>query len=130
MSFQARLRSLSAMLKAPLFLFILMGTFSTCVMYLLYIVLNFLLPYQMSYLISYVVTVVLSYVLNTRYVFKRNMSWRTFIQFPLVYVIQYVMGALSLEILVRLGFSVTFAPCIILIVLLPLTFVLSKIILM
>ena len=115
-------------LATQIFRFVLMGTVSTATMFGIYIILNLMLNYQVSYLISYVVTVVFSYVLNTRFVFKIPMSWQTFLQFPLVYVVQYVSSAIGLEILVRLGFSVTIAPLITIVLLLPVTYLLSRLI--
>ncbi len=108
--------------------FIFMGALSTATMFGIYVALNLILNYQISYLISYVLTVVFSYVLNTRYVFKIPMSWKTFLQFPFVYVVQYVGSAIGLEVLVRFGFSVTMAPLITIVLLLPVTFFLSRLI--
>ena len=117
-------------LATQIFRFILMGTLSTAVMFGIYVTLNLILNYQISYLISYVLTVVFSYVLNTRYVFKIPMSWKTFLQFPIVYVVQYVSSAIGLGILVRLGFSVTIAPLITIVLLLPVTYFLSRLIML
>lgn len=119
------LRTLIAM---QIFRFILSGTLSTAVMYGIYLVLNLILNYQVSYFISYVATVIFSYVLNAYFVFKIPMSWKTFMQFPLVYVVQYVCSAIGLEILVRLGVSETIAPLIAIVFLLPLTYFLSRLI--
>lgn len=110
--------------------FTLMGAISTTIMYLFYILLNIYLPYQWSYFISYIVTVILSYVLNCYLVFHTPMSIKTFLQFPLVYVVQYVMSALGIEIFVRLGMSATYAPLIVIISILPLTFVLSRLVIL
>lgn len=108
--------------------FIFMGTISTAAMFGIYVVLNLILNYQVSYFISYVLTVVLSYILNTRFVFNIPMSWKTFFQFPIVYVVQYISSAIGLEILVRMGFSVTIAPLITIVLLLPVTYFLSRLI--
>ena len=108
--------------------FVLMGALSTGAMYGIYIALNHVVHYQVSYFISYILTVVLSYFLNTRYVFKVATSWKTFLQFPLVYVVQYVGGAVLLEVLVHFGFSIDLAPLLSMALLLPLTFWLSRLI--
>lgn len=116
------------LVATQLFSFILMGSLSTALMFGIYVTLNLFLNYQISYLISYALTVVFSYALNTRFVFKIPMSWKTFLQFPFVYVVQYVSSAAGLEILVRLGFSVTIAPLITIVLLLPVTYFLSRLI--
>ena len=62
------------------------------------------------------------------FVFKKEVSLKTFIRFPLIYVVQYVLGAILLEILVRLGFSVTYSPLLIIMLLLPVTYILNRIV--
>jgi len=106
--------------------FMIANGFSTLVMFGLYLVLNFVLKYQISYFISYVVTVILSYVLTSVFVFKTKMSWQSFMAFPMIYVFQYVTSAIALEVLVRLGFSVTYVPLFVIVLLLPLTYLLSR----
>jgi putative flippase GtrA len=86
--------------------------------------------YQYAYALSYAIGIVLAYYLNTLFVFRTPTSFRTFLQFPLVYVVQYLAGAALLEGFVRwFSLDPTLASLIIVIVLLPLTFVLSKVLL-
>jgi putative flippase GtrA len=103
-----------------------MGTLSTVIMFLIYVMLNHFFHYQISYLVAYIVTVALSYVLNSRFVFKTPMSLKTFLQFPMVYVVQYFGTALGLEVMVHLRFSVTLSPLIVTLLLMPLTYWLSR----
>lgn len=110
--------------------FMITGSLSTLMMLGVYVLLNLVMKYQISYLIAYVFTVIVSYFLNTLFVFKTPVSLSSFLQFPLVYLVQYIAGALLLEVFVRLGFSVTFAPLVIIILLLPVTFWLSRIVMM
>ncbi len=117
------------LVRSQVSLFLLMGAISTFVMFEIYVVLNRFMHYQLSYLIAYVVTVFLSYYLNSRFVFKSKMSWQTFLRFPVVYIVQYAGSALGLEILVRFGFSVTFAPILMIMLMIPITFLLSRFIL-
>jgi len=105
--------------------FALSGTVSTILMFGIYVVLNNFINYQLSYLISYVIAVIALYFMNT-IVFKSSISINTFLAFPIIYLLQYLIGAALLEIIVRLGFSVTFAPILAVILLLPLTFFLNK----
>jgi len=123
------MKAIRAFVKSQIFLFMLMGTLSTLVMLGLYMLLNMIVQYQIAYFLSYVVTVIVSYFLNTLFVFKKPISLRTFLQFPIVYIVQYIISALMLEVMVHIGFSVTYAPVLIIILLLPLTFFLSRLVL-
>ncbi|TIG84055.1 hypothetical protein DI110_12255 [Legionella pneumophila] len=58
--------------------------------------------------------------------FKKSISFQNFFEFPLIYLLQYLVGAASLELIVRLGFSVTFAPLLIVVILLQVTFILNR----
>ena len=87
------------------------------------------MTYQYAYLIAYCLSVVALYFMNTLFVFKKSISLHTFLQFPLIYLLQYAIGAISLEFLVRLGCPVNYAPVVIVIVLLPVTFVLNRLVL-
>ena len=58
------------------------------------------------------------------------MSWRSFLQFPLVYVAQYLLGVVMLVLLVDwLGLPKAFGPPVVTLLLLPLTFLLSRLVL-
>lgn len=110
--------------------FAVTGSLSTLIMFLLYITLNKIIPYQYSFLLAYSTSVITLYFMNIWLVFKKNISLRSFLMFPLIYVLQYLISAIALAILVHLGFSVTYAPLIIIIILLPLTFLLNRLILL
>jgi putative flippase GtrA len=107
--------------------FAITGTVSTLIMFGLYVVLYQFIKYQYAYLIGYTVSVIVLYFMNG-YVFKGIMSLKTFLEFALIYLLQYVFGAASLEFTVWLGFSVTYAPLLVVIVLLPVTFLLNRIV--
>ncbi len=107
--------------------FAITGILSTLVMFALYVLLYQLINYQYAYLIAYTISVIALYFMNM-FVFKGIMSLQTFLRFPLIYLLQYVVGATSLEFIVRLGFSVTYAPLVVVIVLLPVTFLLNRIV--
>ncbi|WP_131779267.1 GtrA family protein [Legionella bozemanae] len=107
--------------------FAITGILSTLIMFGLYVMLYQFINYQYAYLIAYTISVVALYFMN-KSVFKGIMSLETILEFPLIYLLQYVLGALSLEFIVWLGFSVTYAPLIIVIILLPVTFILNRIV--
>ena len=65
--------------------------------------------------------------LQSRFVFRSALSWRTFFAFPLVYVVQYVVGVIALRVLVESGFaSRELALFLVLAVTVPLGYVLSR----
>lgn len=113
--------------KKQLLGFAVTGILSTLIMFGLYVMLYQFIDYQYAYLIAYTISVIALYFMNM-FVFDGSMSLQTFLKFPLIYLLQYVLGAISLEFIVHLGFSVTYAPLLIVIVLLPLTFLLNRIV--
>lgn len=120
----------SSAAKQQFFRFMAMGALSTAVTYVIYVLLSLYFNYQIAYFFSYIMGIVLSYYLNVLYVFDKKISLRTFVRFPLVYLIQYLIGALFLGIFVeKLAISTLVAPVLILVITLPLSFVLSRYIL-
>jgi putative flippase GtrA len=121
------MKSLSKGTKKQMFGFAVTGLSSTLIMYGLYIVLYQFINYQYAYFIAYSISVLVLYFMNS-FVFKKPPLLATFFQFPLVYLFQYAVSAAFLAISVRLGFSVTYAPLLVIIVLLPVTFLLNQLI--
>lgn len=117
-------------LKKQVLGFAITGTLSTLLMLGIYVGLNKIMNYQYAYLVSYCISVLALYFMNARCVFNQPISWTSFLKFPLIYLLQYLVGAVFLGLIVRLGFSVTFAPVLVVILLLPVTFVLNRIVLM
>lgn len=117
----------SKVVKKQIFGFAVSGVLSTLIMFILYVGLYQFINYQYAYLISYSISVIALYFMNSR-VFKQSISVQTFLRFPLIYLMQYLIGAAFLAFLVRFGFSVTYAPLLVVIFLLPITFVLNRIV--
>lgn len=114
-----------------IFRFLVTGTLNTIVTFGIYVALKTVFDYQIAYFLSYASGIVFSYLMNALFVFKKRVSLQTFIRFPLVYVVQYISGAVLLELLVHmLGLSVTFAPLFVIVLTLPLTFLLSRFVLL
>lgn len=106
------------------------GGLNTLATYLLYLLLLYFLHYQIAYASSFIAGILLSYALSTRFVFRTNHSWLKFALFPLVYLISYVAGAAVLALSVsRLGIDQRIAPLVSACVTLPLSFVLSRLVL-
>ncbi len=106
------------------------GAANTLFSYLLYLGLIRLLPYQAAYLAAYIAGILLAYWLNATLVFKVAMSWKGLLAYPVVYLVQYCLAAVLLELLVRLlGVAPAYAPLLVTAALLPLTYLMNKLVL-
>lgn len=110
--------------------FILVGAVNTLSSYLLYLLLLAFLPYLLAYSLAYCAGIVVSYCLNARFVFRRRFSLAGFLAFPMVYAIQYVLGALLLWLLVdRAGMAPEPAMAGVIAATIPVTFLASRFVL-
>lgn len=115
------------LLESEFVRFLIAGTANTLLIYLLYLLLLLVANYGTAYSVSYLAGIVLAYWLATRYVFRTAWSWRQFVRFPSVYLVQY-LGGLALMLLFVEYFAIDerIAPWIIVAVQVPMTFLLSK----
>lgn len=110
--------------------FLVSGAANTAASYLLYLALQLAMPYQAAYAISFAAGIALAYALNVRFVFRATHTRAKALAFPLVYLFQYVAGALLLALLVeRLGVAQELAPLVVVAVTIPVTFVLTRMLL-
>lgn len=107
--------------------FLVGGASTTLVSYAIYLLaLNFL-PYLAAYGIAYSVGIAWAYFANTLFVFRRRPSIGRALAFPLTYVVQYLAGSVLLVLLVdTLGVRKAFAPLVVVIAMLPVTYLLSR----
>jgi putative flippase GtrA len=116
-------------LDRPFTRFLISGGVNTALTYLVYLALVPLMAYTLAYSASYVAGIVIAYVINTRFVFQARMQARSALLYPLVYVAQYVAGVVLLALLVEvLGVDERIAPAAVIILTIPLTFILSRVI--
>jgi putative flippase GtrA len=107
--------------------FVFVGAFNSFLTYVFYVLLLLFLPYMISYTVSYLMGIFLSYYLNSTFVFKKPIQLKKALEFPLVYLAQYLLGALLLFFLVDiLAVNRLIAPILIIILTLPVTFLLSR----
>ena len=107
--------------------FIVTGGLNTLFSYFLYLLLVLLMPYKIAYTASFIVAVIVSYTMNTFFVFRQPWRWKKLLQFPAVYLVQYITGLFLLALLIdRFNVDKKTAPLINVVLLLPLTFLLSK----
>lgn len=107
--------------------FIFWGGVNTLLGYLVYAFLLLFLQYLVSYTITYVLGIFISYYLNSKFVFKREVELRKAMQYPLVYLVQYLLGAISLYLLVRvLMVNKLLAPGLIILLTIPVTYFLGR----
>lgn len=109
--------------------FVFAGGVNTVFTYALYLLLLLITPYTIAYAISYFAGIPLGYVLNARFVFHEPLRWRTAFQFPLVYVVQFSLGMLFTVLFVDgLGIDASIAAALGTLVTVPVTFLLTRLI--
>lgn len=109
--------------------FLLSGAFNTAATYLLYLLLLRFLTYRLSYSLSFVAGIALAYILNLRFVFRVQGGWKSLFLFPLVYLAQYLAGLVVVSLWVEvLGLTAQLAPIAAIVVTIPLTFALSRLV--
>lgn len=107
--------------------FVFWGGVNTLAGYLAYAFLLLFLPYLISYSVAFMFSIFVSYVLNSKFVFNQELELRKAIKYPVVYVNQYVLGAVSLYLLVHfLEISKLVAPLLVVMLTIPVTYFLSR----
>lgn len=105
----------------------LAGATNTLLSYLLYLFLLEFLAYLWAYSIAYCTGIAISYFLNVYFVFNKRASITSFVKFPIVYLLQYGLGAGMLWLLVdRAGMSPAIAMIGVIVVTIPVTFLASR----
>ncbi|MBT9173985.1 MAG: hypothetical protein DDT21_02396 [Syntrophomonadaceae bacterium] len=110
--------------------FLLGGGVNTAFTYALYLALNTILAYQLAYFIAYALGVVFAYWFNAAVVFRVPLSWKGLCSYPVVYLVHYLVSAFLLGGLVELaGIVESLAPLVVALVMVPVTYVMSKFVL-
>jgi len=110
--------------------FLIGGALNTGSTFVLYWLLLLVVEYRLAYAISFLAGILLSYLINTRFVFRTQHTLRKIVLFPIVYLITYAIGAWLLELAItRYGIDSRLAPFISICATLPLTYLLTKLVL-
>jgi len=113
--------------KAQAISFLFAGGLNTLISYGIYFALLNVMGYRIAFSITFCFGIFIAYYLNTRFVFGTPFSWRNLVQYPLIYFFQYIAGLLLLMFLVDiLEIDNRLAPLINVILLTPLTFLMSR----
>ena len=114
-------------IKTDFIRFVVGGITNTFSSYIIYLLLAYIIPYKLAYIASYVMGVVFSYFINAKFVFRRPITLRSMLKFPYVYIVQLIASYVLLHLLVEiLGLGELYAPIIIIIITVPLTFFLTR----
>lgn len=114
-------------LKNRFLKFIGAGVINTIASYLLYVIVVLFLSYQVSYAISFIFGIILSFILNTKYVFEVKQTLKKFVLFPFVYLVQYLLGAFMMNYIIEIiEVNKFLAPLVVTVCLLPVSYLLSK----
>ncbi len=107
--------------------FLITGGINTGSSFVLYLLFKLVLPYTIAYVIAYFCGIAVSYYLNSTFVFHQPLHWKKALQFPLVYVVQLLVGEVLLVVWVeRLHVDPDIAPILVVICTIPITFILSR----
>lgn len=112
------------------FVFVIFGLINTGATYFLYLLLLNFMHYQIAYFLVYTFGIILAYDLNSRFVFRVKITARKSFYYPLIYIVQYMIGALLSYILVDLcEVPSRWSLLIVITILVPISYLLNKMIL-
>lgn len=110
--------------------FFVIGVINTLGTYIIYLLMLLLFNHNTAYTIAYVLGILMAYVLNSKFTFKVEFSLKRMLQYPMVYLVQYLINIVMLNIFVlKYGVNDRIAPIIVIVISIPITFLLSKFIL-
>lgn len=109
--------------------FLVGGMLNVAVGYGSYLILLHWFRYEVAYAIAYVVGIIVSYIFSALYVFRQPMRWRSALFYPLVYLLQFLIGLALLKILIEVAhMPQRLAPLAVAVLTIPVTFLASRIV--
>ncbi|MFI8436721.1 GtrA family protein [Streptomyces sp. NPDC079020] len=107
--------------------FALVGVVNTGTYYLCYLALLTWLPYIAAHVLAFAPSMTGSFFLNCRFTYRTRPTWRKFLLFPLTNAANFLITTGGVYVLVGLaGFSSRYAPLIAAAAAIPVTFVVSR----
>lgn len=107
--------------------FLIGGGINTLLSYTIYWLLLPWFSYPFAYTISYAAAILTGFAINTRFVFRTPWSWRKLAAFPLVQILNYLMGLGTVTACVRyISIDARAAPVLATLIVLPVNFLLTR----
>ena len=118
---------LSTVTSRSAFRFLVAGAINTASTVALYVVLLAFVSHALAYSVAFAAGVVISYLLNRTFVFRSRGGFDTVLLFPLVYLVQYLVGLGVVLVWVDvLHLPASVASLVAVVVTIPLTYVLAR----
>ncbi|GHE58023.1 GtrA family protein [Streptomyces capitiformicae] len=107
--------------------FALVGVVNTMTYYGLYLLLLMWLPYLAAHILAFILSMIGSFFLNARFTYRTRPTWRKFLLFPLTNATNFVITTAGVYVIVDvLHADNRFAPLIASAAAIPVTFVVSR----
>lgn len=107
--------------------FTVVGFLNTGVYYGCYLLLHQVMPYLAAHILATGIAMVGSFFLNTYWTFRTKPTWKKFAVFPLVNLTNYVVQTVGLAVLVEFfAMDERIAPLVAAVAAIPVTFLLSR----
>lgn len=107
--------------------FLLVGIANTLITYSAYCVLVYWWPPQIAWAVVYVAGIAVNYVLHSRWVFGAKLATRRGFVYVGLYLFQYLMSSLLIQVLMEgFDFGPRLAAAISIAIVVPMTFILMK----
>ncbi|MET9509966.1 GtrA family protein [Streptomyces flavidovirens] len=119
------------MIRRQLVRFAVVGVVNTGTYYACYLLLLPWLPYVAAHVLAFAVSMTGSFFLNCRFTYNTRPTWRKFLLFPLTNAANFVITTSGVYLLVDvLRLNSTYAPLIAAAAAIPITFVVSRMIML
>ncbi|MFQ6143345.1 GtrA family protein [Streptomyces seoulensis] len=111
--------------------FAVVGVVNTLTYYLLYLLFLTRLPYLAAHVLAFAISMVGSFFLNARFTYRIRPTWRKFLLFPLTNATNFVITTVGVYVIVDvLHAGSRFAPLLASAAAIPVTFVVSRMIML
>ena len=122
-----RPQSLNRAWAGEMLRFLIGGVLNVSVGYGGYLIFLHWFRYEVAYAFAYILGITVSYVFSALYVFRQPLRWRSALRYPLVYLLQFLLGLILLKILVDvLHMPQRFAPLAVAVLTIPATYLASR----